>query len=652
MNIINIGILAHVDAGKTTITENLLYKSGAIKTLGRVDSGNTHTDTMSLEKSRGITIKASTISYNWKGVKVNIIDTPGHVDFVAEVERSLSVLDGAILVISAREGVQSHTKVLYDVLKELSIPILIFINKLDRIGADSQNVIKQMQRGLSDQLIILSRTVNEGSREVGVVNIADHPYIEPGCYEALCNLDDVLLEKFVSEEAVSREAFRETLRRYTVKGQIDPVFMGAGISGLGIEALLDGVNAYLPVREYDRTGELSGIVYKIARDLRQQKATYIRLYSGCLTVRDSVQAAGRETKDRVTRIQIFEHGKSRDAESVKAGDIGIIYGLESFRIGDPLGQSPSGLRRIELAKPTLKKKVIFADEVNKAKVFHSLSLLTEEDPLLDVELDPLENEIYIKIFGEVQMEIIRSLILEQYGLPVTFSESTTIYKETPLQKGVAAANFYEKGNPYKAAVRLEVEPLGRGEGVRYVSRISWGYLTRSFQKAVEDGVYEACKKGLYGWEVTDVLITLTDAVYDSVSSTPADFRNLTSMIFLEALSHAQTRLLEPVYRFEVTVPGDVAGRTMSDLQSMRAEITEMSQREERFAVKGLIPIDTAKDYAVKLASYTEGKGILLMRFARYDDLPEDDMKERGRAGMNSFSRQRYLMEKANMIRSD
>jgi ribosomal protection tetracycline resistance protein len=235
---------------------------------------------------------------------------------------------------------------------------------------------------------------------------------------------------------------------------------------------------------------------------------------------------------------------------------------------------------------------------------------------------------------------------------VTFSESTTIYKETPRGKGVAFANFGGKNNPFRAAVKLEVEPLTRGEGVRYVSKVSSGYLTRSFQKAVEEAVFESCKKGFYGWEVTDLLITLTDAVFDSVTSTPADFRNLTPIVFMEALSYAQTKLLEPIYRFELTIPGDVAGKAMGDLQSMRAEILETINNEETFSVKGNIPLDPSKDYTVKLASYTEGKGVLMMRFARYDDVSDECIGERAKKLMNPLNTRKYLLEKSNAIQSN
>lgn len=619
MKILNIGILAHVDAGKTTVTENLLYKSGAITDVGRVDNGNTQTDNMSLERERGITIKASTISYNWKDTKVNIIDTPGHFDFISEVERSLTVLDGAVLVVSGKKGVQSHTRIIFDALKAQGIPVLIFINKLDLVGANSKEIMEEIRRDLSDEIICLNQTYNEGSKDLRVDNILDQNQIEPAYYEKLGDLNNQLLEKYITEESLPVKHFINEISKYSKRGQLYPVFLGAGISGVGINGLLDGINRFLPAKDYNCQGQLSGIVYKITRDKYKIKSTYVRLYSGQLNVRNSISHPKTEAMDKITKIKIFENGRLEERESLKAGDIGIITGLNNFEIGDCLGQAPD-ISTIKLAEPTLKKKVIFNSETEKIKGFKALSILAEEDPLLDVEIEPDENEIYIKIFGEVQLQVIHSTLLENHNIQVRFSETKTIYKETPHGKGVASADFGDENNPYAAALTLEILPLKRGQGIKFESNVSTGYLTTSFQNAVKEAVLDSCKRGLSGWEITDILITMTDAIYDSVYGTPSEFRNLTPIVFREALSKAGTRLLEPIYDFKLEVPKDMAGKAIGDIENMRGNISETRLKEENFIIEGDIPIESAKDYETDLANYTDRKGSFSLQFGQYKEI--------------------------------
>lgn len=651
MKIINIGILAHVDAGKTTVTEHLLYKSGSIKKLGRVDDGDTQTDSMELERSRGITIKASTIAYEWKGVKVNIIDTPGHMDFIAEVERSLRVLDGAVLVISAREGIQSQTRIIFETLIQMKIPTVIFINKLDRMDADSQKVIDELKREISVKLVPINKAIDEGTKNVKIENTILDNYVDEDIYETLSELDDSILKKYINEEGITFEEVWQSICKYSKEGLLFPVFMGVALSSLGIEELLDGINKCLPTTNNCGEGDVSGVVYKIGRSNDNQKLAYIRMYSGTIKLRDTFKIMEGETIDKITKIQVFRNGKLCETNKLMGGDMGIISGLNHFRIGDIIGSPNEKIKNPSLTRPTLRVKVSVHEKEDKNKLFNGLLELAEEDPLLECDIDPIEKEVYISIFGEIQMEIIKDLLSSKHGIDLNFSEVMTIYKETIIQKERASANMFERTNPFYAAVDFEVEPLKRGEGLKYVSQVSFGYLSKSFQNAVEEAVFQTCHQGIYGWEITDVLITFKDAIYDSVMSTPSDFRNLTPMVLMEAIYKAKTKLLEPIYEFHIKVPKEVGSRVVVDLQNMRAIFSETGSLNDQFYIKGYVPIETSKNYNIKLASFTEGKGIFYTKFYGYIDLPEDVIKSKSKYGLDPLNKRKYLLQKSSAIKN-
>ena len=337
--IINIGIVAHVDAGKTTITENLLYYSGAIKSVGRVDLGNTQTDSMELERKRGITIKSSTISFNWNNVKVNIVDTPGHVDFISEVERSLSVLDGAILVISGVEGIQSQTRILFETLKELNIPTIIFVNKLDRIGANFNKVFEDIKKNMSNKVVRLQEVYDVGSKAVYIKKLFDTCMINDDAIDVLSDLDEAFLERYIGGIEPDKEEIQEKLSLYASEGSLYPVFCGAAAIGLGVEDLLDGICSYFPFAGDDCESDLSGVVFKIERTSKNEKKVYVRLFGGKISVRDKIQVPNKEIAEKVKKINRLENGGVVEAQRIEAGDIGILYGLTSFQVGDVIGIS-------------------------------------------------------------------------------------------------------------------------------------------------------------------------------------------------------------------------------------------------------------------------------------------------------------------------
>lgn len=651
MKKINIGIVAHVDAGKTTVTENLLYCGGVIKEVGRVDSGNTQTDSMALERKRGISIKSSPTSFNWNEVKINIIDTPGHVDFISEVERSLSVLDGAILVVSAKEGVQSQTRVLFDTLKALKIPTIIFINKIDRIGVNLEKLIKEIKTALSNKIVSLQAVNNEGSKNVSLRKIFEKKIIDEDIIDTLSELDDDILESYISNQRISKEVIEEKIAYYTKKGDLYPVLYGSALMSIGIEELLDAISKQLPLSDGNANEDLSGVVFKIQRGSSNDKRVYIRLFQGEIALRDTIEIENKNTLEKVKRINIIENGKLIEASKISAGDIGVLYGLKDLQINDIIGSQCNEFKAISIARPTMTTRVLPTNKDESNNLFTALTQLTEEDPLLELSAHGMENEIHINLFGEIQMEILKSLLKDDFDIDVEFMDTTTIYKETPKGVGSAVAHIYKKGNPFSAGVGIKVEPIGRGKGLEYVTEVSFGSLEKPFQNAVKEAVIKTCKQGLLGWEVTDIKVTFNFSQYCSVNSTPADFRNLTPMVLMEAVNNARTELLEPYYSFELKIPEAVSGKAMSDLEKMRAIFDETIIKDNEFIVKGIVPIDTSKNYNLKLASYTEGKGVFYTKLFGYKKDLLGLGKSRKKTMVDPLNKELYLMHKLNVIRN-
>lgn len=651
MKTINIGIVAHVDAGKTTTTENLLYYSGIIKEVGRVDSGNTQTDSMELERKRGITIKASAISFTWNDTKVNLIDTPGHVDFISEVERSLSVLDGAILVVSAVEGIQSQTRILFNTLKYLKIPTLIFINKLDRIGANCNRLFNEIKKTMTDKIVILQNVHNEGSKDVSVSELFETSIISDDLINILSDLDESFLEAYIEGIDLNEKEIKEKISSYSKQGSLYPVLCGAASIGLGIKDLLDGICNFLPTADKDNNGDLSGVVFKIDRTSGNEKKVFVRLFDGKISVRDAVSVYNIDSAEKVKKLKILENGKFIETQSISAGDIGVLYGLKNLKIGDIIGEPSSKMKGISMAKPTLRTTVSAINKKDTSKLFKALTLLADEDPLLELGTDDIEKEIYVNLFGEVQMEILRSILEDYYAIKVQFSNIQTIYKEAPKNVGTAIMRMCEELNPFWATVGLKIEPRERGTGLKYSSEVSIGSLPKSFQNAIEEAVIKTSKQGLLGWELTDIKVILTCGEFFSPASTPADFRNVTPMVFMEALYEAKTGLLEPLHEFELRVPNNVLSKAIWDLKTMRATFDNPTAIEDEFLIKGFIPVENSKEYKLKLSSYTEGKGVFVTKFYGYKDAPVEFTKSRQKTAYDPLNKKEYLLHKLNTIRN-
>jgi ribosomal protection tetracycline resistance protein len=455
---LNLGIVAHVDAGKTSLTERLLHAAGVIEEVGSVDLGSARTDSLALERARGITIKSAVVSFPVDGVTVNLIDTPGHPDFIAEVERVLGVLDGAVLVVSAVEGVQAQTRVLMRTLQRLGIPTLIFVNKIDRRGADCDRALTAITERLTPAVVPLGSVASPGTADASYVPFTDSdPVFRAMLVDRLTEHDDVLLAACVQDEpAVTPGRLRRELAAQTGRALVHPVLFGSAITGAGVDVLLSAVAALLPATEahpaVDAEEPVSGAVFKVERDLGGEKIVYVRLFSGRLDVRDRV-AFGEGGEGRVTGLEVFEDGGTVRASSVTPGRIARLRGLGGVRVGDAIGVTRSASRRGRaFAPPTLETVVVPCHDADRGALHLALTQLAEQDPLIDLRQDPLRGDLSVSLYGEVQKEVIQATLADDYGVEVAFRETTTICVERPVGSGSAAEFIATPPNPFLATV--------------------------------------------------------------------------------------------------------------------------------------------------------------------------------------------------------
>ncbi|HEL1818871.1 TPA: TetM/TetW/TetO/TetS family tetracycline resistance ribosomal protection protein [Streptococcus suis] len=610
MKIINLGILAHVDAGKTTLTESLLYTSGAIAELGSVDEGTTRTDTMNLERQRGITIQTAVTSFQWEDVKVNIIDTPGHMDFLAEVYRSLAVLDGAILVISAKDGVQAQTRILFHALRKMNIPTVIFINKIDQAGVDLQSVVQSVRDKLSADIII-KQTVSLSPEIV----LEENTDIE--AWDAVIENNDKLLEKYIAGEPISREKLVREEQRRVQDASLFPVYYGSAKKGLGIQPLMDAVTGlFQPIGEQG-SAALCGSVFKVEYTDCGQRRVYLRLYSGTLRLRDTVALAGRE-KLKITEMRIPSKGEIVRTDTAYPGEI-VILADDTLKLNDILGNEKllPHKTRIDNPMPLLRTTVEPQKPEQREALLNALAEIADTDPLLHFDIDTVTHEIMLSFLGKVQLEVICSLLEEKYHVGVAMKEPSVIYLERPLRKAEYTIHIEVPPNPFWASVGLSIEPLPIGSGVQYESRVSLGYLNQSFQNAVMEGVLYGCEQGLYGWKVTDCKICFEYGLYYSPVSTPADFRLLSPIVLEQALKKAGAELLEPYLHFEIYAPQEYLSRAYHDAPRYCADIVSTQIKNDEVILKGEIPARCIQEYRNDLTNFTNGQGVCLTELKGY-----------------------------------
>ncbi|PGZ44883.1 tetracycline resistance protein [Bacillus anthracis] len=641
MTTINIGIVAHVDAGKTSLTERILYETNVIKEIGRVDIGNTQTDSMELERQRGITIKASVVSFFIDDVKVNVIDTPGHADFIAEVERSFRVLDGAILVISAVEGVQAQTKILMRTLQKLNIPTILFVNKIDRRGANSEKVVKQIKTILSNEAFPFYSVLNEGTKEARIIEYKSYD----DCIERLAPYNESLLESYVNNEIVTDTMLRKELIKQIAQANVYPIFFGSAMTGIGVSELLENISALLPANNLSQDEELSGIVFKIEREPSGEKIAYVRVFSGNLHVRKHVDIQRDESlphKEKIKKMCMFHNGDAIQTSTVPSGEFCKVWGLSDIKIGDIIGARTDYIKDIHFAEPQMEAAI---DAVPKERIhdlYAALMELCEEDPLIKVWKDDVHNELYIRLFGEVQKEVIETTLFEKYNLQVTFSNTRVVCIEKPIGIGISVEIMGEKTNPFYATIGFKVERGELNSGITYKLGVELGSLPLAFHKAIEDTVFQTLKQGLYGWEVTDIIVTLTHTGYASPVTTASDFRNVTPLVLMDALKKAETYVYEPVNAFELTVPEQAISTAMYKLAAIPATFAEPIFNNDSYQLTGSLPVAKTEHFKRMLHSFTEGEGIFTTKPAGFTKL-RPPFPTRKRVDYNPLNRKDYLL---------
>ncbi|MFI8995770.1 GTP-binding protein [Streptomyces sp. NPDC053542] len=661
MHFLNLGILAHVDAGKTSLTERLLQAAGVIDEAGSVDDGSTRTDSLELERQRGITIKSAVVSFVVDDeLTVNLIDTPGHPDFIAEVERVLNVLDGAVLVVSAVEGVQPQTRILLRTLRRLGIPTLVFVNKIDRRGARCASLVRELGEKLDAAFVALG-TVGGG---IGTPGAAWVPYADADedfaarLAEVLTEHDDALLAAYVADEtAVPYERLRAGLAAQTQRALVHPVFFGSAITGAGVAALTAGVKELLPAAAGAADGPVSGTVFKVERGPAGEKLAYVRMFSGTVRTRDRVALGGSEAK--VTAVGVFERGAAvRRSGVVAAGEIGVLSGLEEVRIGDTVtgrgtdavtGRGADGSTRNgsnsttrHFAPPTLETVIVPTRPSDRAALHAALSRLAEQDPLIGLRQDDVRRELSLSLYGEVQKEIVQATLAQDFGIDVAFRSTTVICIERLTGTGAAFEIMHQDGNPFLATVGLRVEPAPPGAGVDFQLAVELGSMPYAFIKAVEETVRATLRRGgPHGWRVPDCAVTLTHsgyaarqshahAVFDkSMSSTAGDFRSLTPLVLMSALRQAGTEVHEPVHRFLLDLPADALGPVLPVLARLGAVPDTPVLRNSACRLEGTIPAAGVRELQRALPSLTRGEGVLESAFSGYRPARAVSARERG-----------------------
>ena len=598
---LNLGILAHVDAGKTTLTERLLYGAGVINTPGSVDKGTTQTDSLALEQRRGITIKSAVVSFPVDDVTVNLIDTPGHPDFIAEVERVLGVLDGCVLVLSAVEGVQPQTRVLMRALQRLEVPSLLFVNKIDRAGADPERVLDEIEQRLTPAVVPMGSADGLGTRAAS--------------FAAFGSADGDLIQR-------SRA------------GELNPVFFGSALTGAGTEDLRRGIAGLLPARAGDGDAPLSARVFKIERGPDGDRIAYTRLFAGTLGVRDRFDAG------KVTALRVFADGDAVQRDAVHAGEIAKLWGLGEIQIGDWLGEPHRGAEH-HFAPPTFEAVIQAVDPAEAQRLSVALGQLAEQDPLIDVRQDDTRAEISVSLYGEVQREVIESTLADDYGVAVAFHETTTICIERPSGTGEAVEILNTPTNPFHADLGLRVEPAAPGSGVAvHVSgeidrRDAPLYVFKTFDAFaghMDEYVRLALEEGLRGWQVTDCVVTVTKIGYSLADGPPSrrgpmptarDLKRLVPVVLVQALEEGGSTVCEPFFRIAAEVPTEAIGVVLGALGRLGGGAGVPSSRGELTVLEAELPASRVQELRRRLPGLTGGEGVLDAEFAGYEPATGD-----------------------------
>lgn len=667
----NIGIMAHIDAGKTTTTERILFYSGKKHAIGNVDEGNTTTDWMVQEKERGITITSASISFDWEGYRVNLIDTPGHVDFTVEVERALRVLDGAVAVFDAAAGVEPQSETVWRQANKYDVPRIAFMNKMDKMGADFDMSVKSMIDKLGANPIVLQYPIGAESEFEGVIDIlnmksvrwidelglemkyAEIPdslaekaeELKDELITQLANIDDEILQMYLDGEEIPIDKMKSVIRRGTIESKFVPVFCGSAFKNKGVQPLIDAIVDYLPspldmppikgktpdgeevVRHPSPDEPFCALAFKIMSDPYVGKLTYFRVYSGKLSKGSYVYNSSRKIKERISRLMFMFADKRLDVDYVTAGDIVAGIGMRSTTTGDTLSSEdePVILESIEFPEPVISIAVEPETKNEESKLDAALTRLMDEDPTFRVSTDKESGETILSGMGELHLEIIIDRLKREFNVQTSVGRPQVAYRETITVPVDAEGKYIRQsgGRGQYGHVRIRFEPLERGKGIIFENKIVGGVIPREYIPAVEAGVKEALVVGtLGGYPVVDVKASLYDGSYHEVDSSEMAFKIAASMAVKEALSKGKPRLMEPIMEIEITTPEEYMGDVVADLNSKRAQILGFDTRGNARVIKAYAPLGGLFGYATILRSLSQGRAIYMMKFSHYAEVPQ------------------------------
>ncbi len=673
----NIGIMAHIDAGKTTTTERILYYTGKVHKIGEVDKGTATMDWMSQEQERGITITSAATVCNWRDCDISIIDTPGHVDFTVEVERSLRVLDGAVAIFSAVEGVQPQSETVWRQADRYNVPRIAYINKMDRIGADFFRAVKMIEEVLGASPVLIQIPLGcedsfSGSidliRMVACVyedelgdkylervllqeEISEAEKYRSALLEKLAEHDDLILEKYLEGEDIGGEEINSALRRLTINNSVVPVLCGSSFRNKGVQMLLDAVVNYLPspldkppvkgthpktgeelVRKADVREPLSALAFKIAVDPYVGKLTYFRVYSGKVKNGSYILNSGRDKKERLTKILRMHANHREEIDEAVAGDIVAGVGLKDTVTGDTMcsEQNPILLEQIEFPRPVIDVAIEPRTKADQDKIGESLRRLAEEDPTFRTRVDEESGQTILSGMGELHLEIIVDRLLREFKVNANVGKPQVAYKETITKKAKAETRFEKQtgGRGQYAHVIIEATPLEEGQGRRFVNRAHAESVPQHFVGSVEEGVMGALQAGLLaGYQVDDLEIVLTGGSFHEVDSTEQAFKVAASMAVKELLAGGGEVLLEPIMNIEILTPEEYVGEVISDLNIRRGRVLGFEENKESRVIKGIVPLAETFGYATSLRSASQGRASFSLHINNYGEVPESKSKE-------------------------
>jgi len=674
----NIGIIAHIDAGKTTTTERILFYTGKTYKLGDIDEGTTQMDWMPQEKERGITIVSAATTTFWRGFRINIIDTPGHVDFTAEVERSLRVLDGGVVIFDGEEGVQSQSETVWRQADKYKVPRICFVNKMDKIGANFEKTISDIRERLGAKPAVMTYPIGKEQSFKGVVDlltlkaliwgkdptgtefdIKDVPpdmknevlKVREKLIETIAETDDYLLNKYLHGEKISEEELKKALRAATISYKLIPVYCGSSLSNKGVQPLLDAIVDYLPspqdlkevagtdpktneikTRKLIPEEKLAALAFKIQLDPHVGKLTYVRVYSGILTSGSYVFNATKKIKERISRVLLMHANQREEIDKAFAGEIVALVGPKNTKTGDTLSdeQDQIILEKITFPEPVISLAVEPKTKADQEKLSYSLQRLAEEDPTFKVKIDHETGQTIMSGMGELHLEILVDRMKREMGMNVNVGRPQVAYKETILRPAEAEGKYIRQtgGHGQYGHCLIRIEPLGRGEGFKFIDKIKGGAIPSEFIPAVEKGVREAMEKGvLLGYPIVDIQVTLYDGTYHEVDSSDLAFKIAGSAALQAAVKKAGLTLLEPIMKMEVVVPEEFMGVTIGDLSSKRGKILGTQKRGNVMLIKAYAPLAELSGYATALRSLTQGRGFFYMEPSHYQEVPQNILQK-------------------------